>query len=358
MVQMNARRFFSAPYLIAFFIALRVFAEPTRLQPGGPLTLPDAVLTDQFGHEIRLRELAAGKTVAINFIFTTCQTICLPMGANFAKLESLLSAQGRKDVALISITVDPLNDTPDRLKRWAAQFHGGPMWTLLTGPKPVVDGVLKELGGFTSDKLQHSSLLVVGRTGAKWEPGDALMKPEALAALIAKYPASAPAAGVGRYLTDVVLIDQTGTPKRLYTDLVKGKTVVVNAFFTSCKDSCPIMAGNLAALQTAFADRLGKDLVMLSISVDPQNDTPAILHEYANRFKARSGWYFLSGSKENVDFALHRLGLYPENGAREQHLTLFIIGNEPTGLWKKAKGQVSAAQIIPVVDSVLNDRNR
>lgn len=351
---MNARAFIR----VLFFLPLILWAEPTRPQTGGLLTLPDAVLADQFGRQVRLRELAADKTVAINFIFTTCQTICLPMGANFGKLESLLNSQGRKDVALISITVDPLNDTPDRLKRWSAQFHGGPMWTLLTGPKPVVDGVLKELGGFTSDKLQHSSLLIVGRAGAKWEPGDALAKPEALAALIAKFPAPPAAAGVGRYLTDVVLIDQTGAPKRLYTDLVKGKTIVVNAFFTNCKDSCPIMAGNLAALQTAFADRLGKDLVMLSISVDPQNDTPAILHDYATRFKAKPGWYFLSGSKENVDFALHRLGLYPENGRREQHLTLFTIGNEPTGLWKKSRGEVNAAQIIPVVASVLNDRVR
>jgi protein SCO1/2 len=335
--------------------------------PAATLAIPDATLTNQFGSPVKLRDFTAHRVVAINFIFTSCQTICLPMGAHFGKLQQLLSSQGRQDVALLSITVDPVNDTPERLKRWAAQFGGGPMWTLLTGPKATVDQVLKELGGFSPDKLQHSSLLLVGRAGTtQFERTNALLDPEKIASVIAKYPAQVasvspastppPATSpAGKYFTDVVLTDQDGAPRKLYSDLIKGKTVVINAFFTTCKDSCPIMAGNFALLQSALADRLGKDLIMLSISVDSRNDTPAVLKEYAGRYKARSGWYFLSGSPDNVDFALHRLGLYPDEGLKEKHLNLFLIGNDRTGLWKKAIGNADGNQILRVVQTVLND---
>lgn len=343
------------------FAVLFLCAAFTLTAGAGTLAIPDATLINQFGKPVHFMELTAGRVVAINFIFTTCKTICLPMGANFGKLEKLLQKSGRRDVALISITVDPVNDTPERLKQWAAQFNAGPSWTLLTGPKPSIDPVLKQLGGFTSDKLQHSSLLLVGVAGtSRFERADALQSPARLAALIDKYPAphaaesTSPAA---RYFTDVALMDQNGATHRLYSDLMKGKTVVINAFFTTCKDSCPIMATNFAGLQSALADRLGKDLVMISISVDPRNDTPAVLKDYAARYKARPGWYFLSGSQENVDFALHRLGLYPEQGIREKHLNLFLIGNDRTGLWKKALGTTNSSQILQVVQSVIEDHS-
>jgi protein SCO1/2 len=155
------------------------------------------------------------------------------------------------------------------------------------------------------------------------------------------------------YFTDVQLVNQNGDAMRLYSDLISGKIVVINAFFTSCTGACPVAAGNMAAIQNHIGDRLGKDVVLISITVDPVTDTPAKLKEYAHRFKARPGWYFLGGKKENVDLALRKLGQYVDDPSAHQNL--IIIGNEPTGLWKKAFGLAKADELFPVVDSVLQD---
>jgi len=159
-----------------------------------------------------------------------------------------------------------------------------------------------------------------------------------------------------KYFTDVTLINQHGQPMRLYSDLLKGKVVVINAFFTSCQGSCPVMAATFAKIQDWLGDRLGKDVRLISLSVDPVTDTPEKLKAYAERFQAKPGWYLLTGKKENLDWALYKLGQYVEN--KEDHLNVFIIGNEPTGLWKKALGLAKPENIIQVVESVLNDQSQ
>jgi protein SCO1/2 len=157
------------------------------------------------------------------------------------------------------------------------------------------------------------------------------------------------------YFTDVRLVTQNGDSVRLYSDLLKAKIVVINAFFGTCTGSCPKMAGTLAGLQDRLGDHLGKDVWFLSFSVDPETDTPEKLKEYAARFHAKPGWLFLTGQRENVDFALSRLG--QKVARKEDHLTIFIIGNSKTGLWKKVFAPTSTADSLnAVVDSVLNDR--
>jgi len=93
---------------------------------------------------------------------------------------------------------------------------------------------------------------------------------------------------------------------------------------------------------------------MLSISVDPATDTPETLKAYAARFKAGPGWYFLTGKKENVDWALYKVGQYVE--AKDDHTTIIVIGNETTGLWKKALGMAKADDLIGIVRSVADDK--
>ena len=157
-----------------------------------------------------------------------------------------------------------------------------------------------------------------------------------------------------KYFSDVELLDQDGHKVRFYTDMLKGKTVVINAFFTTCTSVCPPMNRNLEKVQEALGDRLGKDVFIVSISVDPTTDTPPRLKEYAQRFHARPGWTFLTGKKENVDWALYRVGQYVE--AKDDHTTIIIIGNEATGLWKKALGMAKPAELIPIVYSVADDK--
>jgi protein SCO1 len=166
--------------------------------------------------------------------------------------------------------------------------------------------------------------------------------------------AETPPSPAERYFTDVVLIDQDGRSVRLYSDLLKGKVVVIDSLFTECTSACPLISSNMQKIQEHVGDRLGRDVHLLSFSVDPAHDTPARLKEYAARFKARPGWYFLTGKKENLELALRKLGLYVEN--REGHVTLITIGNERTGLWKKALGLAESKAVLPIVDSVLGDK--
>lgn len=157
-----------------------------------------------------------------------------------------------------------------------------------------------------------------------------------------------------KYFTDVLLVNQDGKEMRLYSDLIKGRTVIIIPFFTSCTGACPAMNQSLQKIQDWLGDRLGKDAYMISISVDPVNDTVPKLQEYAKKFNARPGWYFLSGKRENVEFALMKLGNSVQ--VREDHNNIMIIGNEKTGLWKKAFSLAASESLIPIVESVLNDK--
>ena len=162
------------------------------------------------------------------------------------------------------------------------------------------------------------------------------------------------ASAAQKYFTDVELINQNGERMRLYSDVLKNHVVVVNAFFATCQGSCLPMNRNLEKLQATFKERMGKDLYIVSISVDPTVDTPAALKEYAKKLNAAPGRLFLTGKKENVDWALYKLGQYVEQ--REQHTNIFIIGNERTGLWKKAFGLAQSDELVKIVESVLNDK--
>ena len=167
----------------------------------------------------------------------------------------------------------------------------------------------------------------------------------------ASAPGTSPAQ---RYFSDVELIDQDGRKLRFYSDVLKNKVVAINVFFTTCTNICPPMNRNFERMQEALGDRLGKDVFLVSITVDPETDTPARLKEYGRRFHARPGWLFLTGKKENVDWALYKLGQYVET--KDDHTNIFIIGNEPKGLWKKAFGLAKSEELIKILDDVINDR--
>jgi len=157
-----------------------------------------------------------------------------------------------------------------------------------------------------------------------------------------------------KYFTDTVLINQNGEKMRLYTDLLKDKTVIIDSFFATCQASCLPMNRNLEKIQEALGDRLGKDANIISISVDPTVDTPTALKAYAKKLNARPGWYFLTGDKANIEFVLKKLGQFVDD--KNDHLNIFIVGNERTGLWKKAFGLAKSEELMKVVESVIGDR--
>lgn len=170
----------------------------------------------------------------------------------------------------------------------------------------------------------------------------------------AKATAGETASPAMKYFSDVELINQDGQKMRFYSDVLKDRVVVINTFFTTCVSVCPPMNRNLEKVQEALGDRLGKDVFIVSLSVDPEIDTPPRLKDYSRRFHARPGWIFLTGKKENIDWALYKLGQYVQS--RDDHSTIMIIGNEPKGLWKKAFGLARSDELIKIVDDVMNDR--
>jgi len=173
-------------------------------------------------------------------------------------------------------------------------------------------------------------------------------KPEAL-----QTPSANAELPAQKYFTDVVLVNQNGEKMRFYSDLLRGKVVIINSFFATCTGSCLPLTRNLEKLQAALGARMGKEVNIISISVDPEVDTPASLKAYAKKLNAGPGWYFLTGTKESVDFALKKIGQFVDD--KQAHLNIFIIGNERTGLWKKAFGLAKSDELMKVVDSVLSD---
>ena len=155
------------------------------------------------------------------------------------------------------------------------------------------------------------------------------------------------------YFTDVALLDQNGKSQKLYTDLMKDKVVIINPFFTECTGVCPIMNENLKRIQEHLGNKLGTEVNIISLTVDYETDTPEALKEYANEYGAQDGWYFITGEKENIEFALQKLGKNVES--REAHDSVFLVGNLETKLWKKVNGLASIDEIITIIDTVIND---
>jgi cytochrome oxidase Cu insertion factor (SCO1/SenC/PrrC family) len=149
--------------------------------------IPDVHVYDQNGKQLNFySDLIKGKTVAINFIFTTCTTICPPLTATFRRVQRDLAEQ-RLPAQLISISVDPMTDTPERLHDFAAKFNAGPGWTFVTGDKTEIDSLLQALGAAVANKNDHTPMILVGNDGVDyWTRAYGLASPTALVRSIAE----------------------------------------------------------------------------------------------------------------------------------------------------------------------------
>ena len=144
-------------------------------------TIADSPVQTQAGNTVNFySDLVKGRVVAMNFIFTSCTTICPTMGATFARVQTLLGARAGS-VSLISVSIDPANDTPERLAAWSRRLGARPGWTLVTGRKPDVDAILKSVGLFTADPAAHSPVVLVGNDATgQWVRVDGLATPAAI----------------------------------------------------------------------------------------------------------------------------------------------------------------------------------
>lgn len=163
------------------------------LLPGGAFAtdvqLQDLPLTDQDGKTVRFASEAVDhRIVAINFVYTTCTTLCPLTSATFKQVQSQLKSRLGKEVRLISVSLDPETDTPARLKEYAARYKAGPGWLWLTGEADKVRQVLTGLGAYTADIQQHPPQVLVGdgRSG-HWTRFNTLPGPDRIRAAIEQY---------------------------------------------------------------------------------------------------------------------------------------------------------------------------
>ena len=164
-------------------------AEPASQQTdSAKLNIPDTPVLDQNGKRLNFyTDLVKGKTVGINFIFTTCTAICPLLTATFRRVQMELGEHAGRDVRLISISVDPTTDVPERLHAFAARFRAGPGWTFVTGDKVEVDALLAALGAATAEKNDHTPMILIGKEGAgHWTRVYGLSPPATIARILAE----------------------------------------------------------------------------------------------------------------------------------------------------------------------------
>ena len=149
--------------------------------------IPNVHILDQNGKQLSFYDdLIKGKTVAINFIFTTCTTVCPPLTATFRKVQQTASERGL-DVKLVSVSVDPVIDTPERLRAFAEKFNADTGWTFVTGEKGEIDSLLQSLGVAVTNKNDHTPMILIGNDSLNyWTRAYGLSSPTKLVDLIAE----------------------------------------------------------------------------------------------------------------------------------------------------------------------------
>lgn len=136
------------------------------------------------------------------------------------------------------------------------------------------------------------------------------------------------------FFTDLEVIDQNGKKQRFYSDVLKGRVVLVSFIFTNCEFACPMLAQKLKQTRAVMAESITDDVWFVSISVDPERDTPEAMKKFAERQGVdESRWIFLTGDKQNLETIVRKLGQYTPDV--EAHTTLMLAGNDKTRHWTR-----------------------
>lgn len=159
------------------------------------------------------------------------------------------------------------------------------------------------------------------------------------------------------YFPNSIFTTHEGRKVRFYDDLVKDKMVIINMLLITCRDGiCPLMTANLRAVQEALGNRVGKDIFMYSITINPEYDTDFMLKSYAEGFNVGKGWSFLTGPKADTEIIRRKLGFSSLDPATDkdpnQHTGMVRIGNDKLNRWCMMPGMLSAKQIAYAVGNL------
>ena len=151
-------------------------------------------------------------------------------------------------------------------------------------------------------------------------------------------------------LFDLELTDRNGRPVKFRSDVIGKRIVVVNFIYTRCTTVCPVTSAIFARLQERLGPRLGEDVFLVSLSVDPVTDEPVRLRAYAKKFNAGPGWIWLTGRKLAVDKVLEGLGAYSPN--YEDHPAMVLVGDGRAGRWTRFFGFSGPDEIMAQIDEL------
>ena len=137
--------------------------KPAEAAKSTEVDLLDRTLVDQDGREVKfVSDVIGDRIVVMDFVYTTCTTVCPVLSALFSQVQEKLGDHLGEDVVLVSVSVDPTRDTPQRLKAYAARYQAQAGWIWLTGGKRTMDEVLDGLGAYSPNFEDHPSMVLVG----------------------------------------------------------------------------------------------------------------------------------------------------------------------------------------------------
>lgn len=134
-------------------------------------------------------------------------------------------------------------------------------------------------------------------------------------------------------IPDVEVLTQDGKQVKFYSDLVKGKKVLISFVFTTCRLACPMVGRNFQKLQEQIGKDLGKDVFLISVSTDPAVDTPQIFKAWGEKYNRRDGWTLVTGEETKIKQLLQTLTGSTRQSEGE-HTTLLILFDGASGDWK------------------------
>jgi cytochrome oxidase Cu insertion factor (SCO1/SenC/PrrC family) len=168
-------------------------------------------------------------------------------------------------------------------------------------------------------------------------------------------PARTPgSAGATVALVEAALLDQDGRPVRFPAEVIGDRIVVMDFVFTTCTTICPILSAKLTRLQERLGDRAGREVQLLSFSIDPARDTPARLKAFGARFKAGPGWTWLTGGVADVERVLRGLGAYTPSVS--EHPPMMLVGDGRTGRFTRLNGFPDPDKLLAAVDELVRAR--
>jgi protein SCO1/2 len=154
-----------------------------------------------------------------------------------------------------------------------------------------------------------------------------------------------------KFLPDLALLDQDNHQVRFYSDLIKGRNVLISFFYTTCSSTCLWQGKVLSDLQKELGDRLGKDVFLISVTMDPERDTPQRLKTWGEQHGRRKGWTLVTGKTAEMEKLVGHLTGNPL-GRLQTHAAFIYLGNDNKSHWIVTYGLSAPKDLIKQIEEL------